>query len=476
VNSTVEELDDNRVKVSVEVAESELEPAIAAAFKKIAKQVRLPGFRPGKAPRRVIESHFGKGVARGQAIEDAIPDYFLAAVAEHEVDFIDGPEYDITSGMDEGDLLFDAVVPVRPSVNVAGYENLRVEITNPTPTDEEIDAQVDVIRGQFSELETVERAAESGDHLTLDIATSHDGEAVEGLTATDYVYELGTGGIVPEFDDNLEGSTAGTAKSFQAEHPDPDTEGELSFEVTVKEVQARILPDLDDAFVADATEFATVEEFREDTRSRLTVMKTGQANQQLSEHTGRELSKLVGEDLPTQLVESEKRNRLEDMALRMQQQGIDFGQYLQITGASVEDMLAQLQEPAEEAVRVDLALRAVAAAEGLEATEADLEEEFGTWAEQTGGDVEALREQVRAANQMVAVRSDLGKRKAVEWLLERVEIVDEAGDPIDRTDLEMPEEEHDHDHADHDHDHADHDHDDQDHGASGDQETSSEEE
>jgi len=439
MKSTVTELEDNKVKLSVEVEEIEFEPAVDAAFKKLARQVRLPGFRPGKVPRKVLESHFGKEVARGQAIEDAVPDFFFKAIIEHDVDFIAAPDYDITGGMEEGPLIFDATVEVRPQINVAGYDSLRVEVTRPEPTDEEIEARIDQIRGQFGELETVERAAGEGDHTTIDITGTHDGEEVEGLTANDYVYEVGTGAVVAEIDENLVGAKAGDILEFEAEHPDPEAEGSLSFRVLVKEVQEKVLPEVDDAFVADATEFETVDELRTDISDNLRSMKLQQANMMLTEGVATELGKLVDEQPPEALIGNEVHQRINDMAQRVEQQGIDFGQYLQMTGSSIDQFREQLHDPAEESVKVDLALRAVVVAENLQVDDADLDAEFETLAGQIGQPAADLRARIESAGQLSAVRSDLERRKAVDWLLERVEIVDENGESLDRSELEIPE-------------------------------------
>lgn len=455
VKSSIETLEDNRVKMTIEVEASELDLAINDAFKSLSKQVRLPGFRPGKVPRKVLEAHFGRDVARGQAIEESVPNYFLEAAADHEVDFISAPEYDVTGGLEEGPLQFDATVQVRPVINVGGYQSLKIEIPSPKVSDEDIDAQADQVRGQFGELEEVERPAETGDRVTIDINGTYDGEEVEGLTAADYLYEVGSGFVVSELDENLEGANAGDTLEFNAEHPDPDQDGELSFSIAVKQVQAMKLPELDDAFVKDATEFETVEAFKADIASTLGATKVQQANNALQAKTGEALGQLVEDDVPDALIDSEVNDRINQLAYQLQSQGMDFAQYLQITGSSIDDMRDQLREPAVDAVRVDLALRSVAAAEGLEATDAELDEEFELIATQMNSNAADVKEQIHSANQMVAIRSDLAKRKAVDWLLEQVEVVDEDGNAVDRADLEM-DEEHDHDHS---HDHAhDHDH------------------
>ena len=183
MKTSVIELEDNKVKLSVEVDEQEFETALDATFRKIAREVKVPGFRPGKAPRKLLEARLGEGVARGEALRDAIPDYYAQAVREHDVDVIAAPEIEITEGEDEGPVVFDAVVEVRPIVTVPGYDSLRVTIPRPEATDEEIDAQIDRMRRQYAELETVDREAAEGDIVTIDVTGSQDDEDLEGLTA-----------------------------------------------------------------------------------------------------------------------------------------------------------------------------------------------------------------------------------------------------------------------------------------------------
>ena len=189
MKAVVEPLEGNRVKVSVEVDEAEFEHDVDAAFRRIAREVRLPGFRPGKAPRRVLEAKLGKDIGREEALREALPTYYSKAVRENDVDVIAAPEIEITAGKDEGPVAFDAVVEVRPVIAVGGYGHLRVEIPRPEATEEEIDAQIDRLRDQFAELTTVDRPAIDGDHVTITINGSRDGEDIAGLQADDYLYE-----------------------------------------------------------------------------------------------------------------------------------------------------------------------------------------------------------------------------------------------------------------------------------------------
>ncbi|MDP7382611.1 MAG: trigger factor, partial [Acidimicrobiales bacterium] len=237
MKSTVETLDDNRVKLSVEVDEETFDVAVDAAFKRIAKEVRMPGFRPGKAPRRLLEAQFGSAVGREEALREAMPEYYAQAVIEHDVDVVAPPEIEIIGGQEDGPVQFDAVVEIRPSVSAAGYDGLRVEIPNPVASAEEIDEQIDNLRRNFAELSVVERAAADEDHVTIDIEATHGDEPVPGLTTTDYDYLLGSGAVVPEIDENLRGASAGDEVEFSADHPDPEEEEPLQFSIAVKEVK-----------------------------------------------------------------------------------------------------------------------------------------------------------------------------------------------------------------------------------------------
>lgn len=438
MKSTVEPLEGNRVKLSVEVDEQEFEKAIDEAFRKIAREVRIPGFRPGKAPRKVLEARIGKGTARVQALNEAIPDYYARAVVEHAVDAIAAPEIDIVDGQDHGPVVFDAVVEVRPQVTVPGYAGLRVTIPSPSVTDEEIDAQLERLRSQFGELVAVERPAAAGDYVTIDIAGSQDGQPLEGLTADDYLYPVGSGLIVPELDEQLRGAKVGDIFEFDAPHPSDREEGDLHFRVLVKEVKERQLPELDDEFASEASEFDTLEELRADYARRLSQVKKARANMALREKVGEALADLVDDEIPEALIAAEMRERLNDLGLRLQAQGVSLEQWLGLSGRTQEQLLEELREAAVTSAKVDLALRAVADAEGLEATDDDLDAEYEAASARLGIDPAKMRAEFERSGQVQAVRSDIRKRKALDWLVETVEIVDEEGQPIDRADLDYP--------------------------------------
>ena len=438
MKSTVETLDDNRVKLSVEVDEETFDVAVDAAFKRIAKEVRMPGFRPGKAPRRLLEAQFGSAVGREEALREAMPEYYAQAVIEHDVDVVAPPEIEITGGQEDGPVQFDAVVEIRPSVSAAGYDGLRVEIPNPVASAEEIDEQIDNLRRNFAELSVVERAAADEDHVTIDIEATHGDEPVPGLTTTDYDYLLGSGAVVPEIDENLRGVSAGDEVEFSADHPDPEEEEPLQFSITVKAVKEAVLPDLDDEFAKANSEFETVEDLRADMADRMNTMRIQQANMAVQQNTAEALAALVTDEIPESMIENEINARIQDLVQRLQQQGMDVGAYLDAVGQTAETLAAEFREPAEQAVKIDLALRSVADLQGLVPDDDRIDEVIAEMAGPSGQDPDELKARLAEVGQISALRADLAKQAAMEWLTDNVELVDEDGEAIDREALEFP--------------------------------------
>lgn len=435
MKATVEPLEGNKVKVSVEVDEAEFDKAIDAAFRKISREVRIPGFRPGKAPRKVLERRFGHEVGREQALQDSLPDFYTQALRDQDVDAIAPPDIDITGGREDGALVFDAVVEVRPDVQVAGYDGLRVTLDRPEVSDAEVDEQIDRMRQVQATLIEVDRPAQDDDVVTIDITGSLDGEIQDGLTADDYSYTVGSGAITPEVDNELRGAKPGDILAFDASHPDEDENRQLGFRVLVKQVNARQLPEADDAWASENSEFDTLDELRASIRERMLSVRHTQAQNELREKTGEALSRLVTDEPPETLVKHELEHRTQDVAMRLQAQGVDL-EKMASEGGLPDEMTQQLQQAAEMAVRVDLALRGVAAAQSIDCSEDELAEEIAAIAERVGQKPRRVFDQFQRGGQLAAVRSDVRKRKALDWLLERVEIVDQEGHPIDRAELD----------------------------------------
>ncbi len=434
MRSSVESLEGNKVKLSVEVDEEELDRAIDVAVRKLARHVKVPGFRPGKVPRRVLESRMGPGVARQEALRESLPDFYEKAVREHDVDPIAAPEIDITSGRDEGPLAFDAVVEVMPEIRVVGYEGLRVVLPNIDVTDAEVDAQIERLRDQFAELRPVSRQARTGDHVSMDLRAYRHEETLR--ETQDEVYEVGKGSIVPELDDQLRGAKTGDILKFNVTTPD---HGEVTFQVLVKEVQEKVLPEVTDDWAGEASEFETVDELRADIRQRADAIKRLQAALQVRDKVLEALVDLVSEDMPLSLIADEVERRREILAHRLTHQGASIEQYLELTGKTEDDLLAELRADAVGAVKADVALRFVAEAEAVEVTDDDVEAEIVEMANRAKETPYAMRACLEREDRLPAVRSGVRKSKTLEWLIERTEFVDEDGRVIDRSELSPPE-------------------------------------
>jgi len=464
VNSSIENLDDSKVKVTIEVSEDQIEDAIDDAFKKIAQEVKMPGFRKGKAPRKVLEAKFGKEYARSEALNEIIGDVYFQAVNEHELDVIAQPEVEILDGQETGPVSFEATVEVRPEITISGYKELQIEIPSIAVTEDEIQESINRLREQASERIEVQRAAAHGDFVTMNLSGSINGEPEESLTAEGFTFEIGSSFIVEAINEALLGAKIGEIKEFEGTHPSEE-DSQLSFQALVVTIEEKKLPDLTDELVAELTEFETVESLTADTETRLDEMKRSQVPSQLSSKLGESLSELVTEDPPEALIQEQVQNQVQEMAMRMAQQGMQFEQFLQATGQSVEDLIANLREPAEQAVKTDLALRAIALSEKFEVTDTDLDSEIEeiakqyAWREAVEGNEVSLEEELtpeevdaaiaprlqsekeklensmREHGQIRILKADLLKQKALKFIEESVKIIDEDGNKLDRDEL-----------------------------------------
>src|SRR5579863_2587551 len=436
MRATAEPTEGNRVRLSVEVDEAEVDEALDATVRRLARQVRVPGFRPGKVPRQVLEARIGGASAlRQQALSDALPDLYARAVVDAELDPIAAPEIDITSGEDGGAVTFDAVVEIRPVVSVAGYQGLQVTVPTLDVTDEDVQAQVDRLRGQFGELSEVSRPARDGDHVTIDVhgTRPHD----EDIHVEDYLYEIGSGEPVVGLDAQLRGAKAGDILQFSAPVPAEGAEDEAQIRVLVKDVKEKVLPEPSDAWAAEASEFETLEALRDDVRGRLRQLKVVQAQLALRERTVDALVGLVAEDPPEALVNEEVRERLHDLGHRLEARHLTVEQFLQASGRDEGELLGEIRADAARAVRLDLALRALADAEDIQVTDEELDETLAEMAQQAGTSAADLRRRLDRAGRLPAVRSDRRKAKALTWLFDRVDLVDEDGKPLSRDELQI---------------------------------------
>jgi trigger factor len=436
MRATAEPVDGNKVRLSVEVDESEVDQALDATVRRLSTQVRVPGFRPGKVPRQVLEARLGGATAlRQQALSDALPDLYARAVVDAELDPIAAPEIDIKSGEDGGPVTFDAVVEIRPTVSIAGYAGLQVTLPTIEVTDEEMGAQIDRLRDQSGELSSVGRAARDGDHVSIDLQGTR--ARGEDLHVEDYLYEVGSGTEIEGLDEQLRGAKTGDILQFSAPVRTGDTEEEAQIRVLVKDVKEKILPEVTDEWAAEASEFDTVDALRDDLRGRLRQIKLMQAQLALRERTVDALIGLVADEPPESLVEEEVRERLHDLGHRLEARRLTVEQFLQASGRDEGELLGEIRADAGRAVRLDLALRALAEAEDIQVSEEELDEAVGEMAQQAGTSAADLRRRLDRAGRLPAVRSDRRKSKALTWLFDHVDLVDEDGTPVSRDDLDL---------------------------------------
>lgn len=438
METSVEPLEGNLIKLHIAVSELEFEPAIDAAFRKLAHEVRIPGFRPGKAPRRLLEARFGSEVGREQALKDGLSEFYANALAAESVDVIAAPEIEITAGEESGPVEFVAVVETRPVVRLTGYDELRVEIDFTPTTDDDVEAQIDALRDRFSDLEDTEDPLEDGCFASIDLTTTAAGEVVDALSATDLLYEVGSDGLVPALDEHLRGAVPGAVLQFTDTLPERFGEqagDDVDFLAVVKENKRKVLPELTDDWVAENTDSETVGDLRSETRRRIELMGKLQAQMGLRQRVLDELAELVPVEAPESLVGQEMEQKLHDLMHRIEQQGMTIPQWLAATGQDQADFVEQIRGAARTAVLADLALRAVINHEEISGSDDEVDAEIERLAQRNGEKPQKLRRDLDRRGLLEAVRFDIARGKALQFVVEAAVAVDSEGNEVD---VEIP--------------------------------------
>ena len=436
LTTSVEPLEGNKVRLRVAVPAAEFEKAIDATFRKLARDVKIAGFRPGKAPRQLLEARLGPGVAREQALRDSLPEYYAEAVIAEDIDVIAPPEIDITAGEEDGDVEFDAVVEVRPIIELDSYDALRIEIPSIEVPDEAIDQQVERLRDRFADLEEKTGPLADGDYAQIDIKGSIHDEVIDALSATDFLYEVGSGALVPKLDEELRGAKPGEILKFNDALPERfgDRAGQdVTFQVLVKEAKRKVLPEATDEWVAEVSELETLQELRDDARQRLELYAKVQSQMLVRDKVLEAAAGLVEGDVPDALVSTEMEHRLHDLAHRLEHEKLTIPQYLEVTGQDQQQFVDGVRAGSTSAVRADLALRAVVAQEGIEALDEEVDKEILRLAERMEEKPAKVRRELEQRGALEAVRSDIARGKALQYLVDHATVVDEDGNAIDLT-------------------------------------------
>lgn len=422
VTTNVTELPDSRVRVEAKVAPEEVERRVQEAARELGRQMRVPGFRKGKVPVPVVIRRLGREAVFDEALRSSIGSWYADAIDEAGIAPVGEPELDLGETPPQGEpLQFSIEIGVRPAAKLGQYKGLEVGRREPQVDEAQIDEEIERLRDRFATLETVDRPAEQGDHLVIDYVGTVDGEPFEGGAGRDQLLELGSGRLVPGFEEQLLGASAGEERTLDITFPE-DYPGELGgkeaqFAVSVSEVKAKRLPDLDDEFASEAAGFDTLEELREDIRQRL-AKRDEQTLER--EFEGAVVDAAVAEaevDVPEKLVHARAHELLEDTFTMLSRQGISKEAYLRIAGRD-EEMLAHEAEPeAAAALKREAVLAAIVEAEGIEPTDEDVREALQPTAERQGTTVEKVFEQLRSNGRLDRVRREVASRQASELLV-----------------------------------------------------------
>lgn len=433
MKSTIEELGPTRVRMAIEVPWGDLDHAFGEVYKELGKQVRVPGFRPGKVPNRVLDQRIGRPVVLEQVIQHAIPEVYSEVVRENQVRVLGQPDIEVTRLDDNDTLAFTAEVDVAPQLELPSLEALAVTVDDVEVTDEEIDKQVDVMRERFGMLTGVERAAEDGDFVSIDLEAKLDGEVLEDGSTTGMSYEVGSGSLMEGLDDAVRGLSADESKTFStALLSGPNAGQDAEVTVTVRSVKTKDLPELDDEFAQTASEFDTLAELREDVRTRLARTKGltqgAQARDKIVEH----LIEVVDVPMPETLVEREIEWRNRAFEQELQQAGMDWDSFLQMSGGqSREDYDAEQRTNVEQAVKTQFILDAIADAREVTVDNDDLSAQIMAQAQRSRMSPEQYAQQLQQGGNIAEFVADVRRTKTLAQLLEEATITDASGNVVD---------------------------------------------
>src|SRR5215210_6588983 len=426
MTATVTKLKDNKVRLDVEVSPDAVKKGIESKVRELRSQVRVPGFRPGKAPRRVIENRVGRDYIYMEALQDSLPAWYSAAVVEQNLRPIDRPEIHFDEPLDEQKgFKFSATVEVRPEARLGEYKGLEVPKREVEVAEEQVDERIEEFRGQFATLAAVEdRPVQEGDFVILDFkGEKMAGGPLEGGEAEDYMLEVGGGELLPDFEENLIGMSAGERKQFGVTFPLDYQEEALRgqavlFRVHLKEVKSRDMPPLDDEFAKEASEFETLDEFRGAVREEL---ESAVEQRVEAEFRGRALEAVAGGaevEVPEVMVDEKAEEMVDSFERTIRAQGMEPEQYYQLAGSNREDVKERVRDDAADTVKKELVLDAVAVAEGIVADEHDVMHQIEHLAEDSDRSPQQIAEAMRRNGTYQLLEEELARAKALDFLAE----------------------------------------------------------
>ncbi len=418
-----EVIEKNKYELQFSVDKATFDEAVTKVFRRKAKDITVPGFRKGKAPRAIIEKMYGTGAFYEDAINDLIPDAYTEALKEAAIEVVSQPEFDIVS-LDDNGLVLSAKVYVKPEVEIKDYLGIEAEKEIAPVTDEDIDREINLVRERNSrEIDVTDRVAEMGDTAVIDFEGFCDGVAFEGGKGTDYALKLGSGSFIPGFEEQVAGKSIDEEfdvnVTFPEEYHASDLAGKAAvFKVKIHAITKVELPELDDDFAKDVSEFDTFDEYKSDIKAKLEKRHENEADREFEEKLMDTLIEKLEADIPEPMFVSETENFVRDYDNRLRMQGLDLNTYFKYTGLNLDALRAQMRPQAERQVKGRLALEKIAALENISATEEDIEEEYKNIAEAYSVELE----QVKASIDTESIAADMKVKKAMDLVKEKAVI------------------------------------------------------
>ncbi|KGI69047.1 trigger factor [Mycolicibacterium rufum] len=439
MKSTVEKLSPTRVRINVEVPFAELEPDIDRAFKQLAKQIRLPGFRPGKAPRKLLEARVGRGAVLEQVVNDALPARYSEAITSESLQPIGQPEIEVTKLEDNEELVFTAEVDVRPEIDLPDLSTLAITVDPITVTDEDVDAEIEALQKRFGTLTGVDRAAEEGDFVSIDLSATVDGEDVPEAKTEGLSHEIGSGQLIEGLDEAIIGLAEGESKAFTTTLVAGEHAGqEAEVTVTVKSIKVRELPELDDEFAQLASEFDTIDELKADLREKVERVKRVQQAEAIRDKAIEELLTQVEVPLPEAVVQAQVDDTLHNAIHGLDHDEDRFAESLAEQGSSREEFDADNRSNAEKAIKTQLLMDAIADKLDIQVGQNDLTERLVLMSRQYGLEPQQLLQMLQQNNQLPAMFADVRRGLTVAAVVHGATVTDTDGTEIDTAEFFGP--------------------------------------
>lgn len=437
MKTEVEKLEGNKVKLKVEVPSKVLDRALKDTYRDLAKRLYVPGFRKGKVPAKVIDAQVGKETVIGRAAETIINARYPEAIVRSGVDPVEQPQVEVVQAEPGKDLIFEADIEVKPDAKLGTYKGVSATVPDADVSEEELDQQLDILRQRFARLDVVDgRPVEQGDHVLVDYEGTLNGQPFDGSSSQDYMVEVGSGVLLKDLEEGIVGMKKGENRTISAKFPEDFRNEAIAgkdaeFEVTVKEIKTKILPEVDDEFVSEMTEHDTHADLMEDLSRKLGVMKQAQTKMRAETAVLKALTDEAEVDIPEKLVDVELDTMMREMEESLKRQGATVEEYLKVTKSTMEKVREEFKTEAEARIKRELAIIAVAKAENLEVPQEEITAEIVEIAQAVGKPLAEVQQQIAQKGTLPELHASLLRRKTLDWICLNANVETESGKKFD---------------------------------------------